>query len=87
MPPSPARRTVGPEHVGPALRRLRQLRGMTQTQIAERCGCSKAMLSSYERGRSLPRLPTLFRVLDGMGWRVLDFGRALEHVEQHPPAE
>jgi transcriptional regulator with XRE-family HTH domain len=75
------------EHVGPALRRLRQLRGLKQVQVAARSGCSKAQVSAYERGKRLPRVDTLFRLLDAMGCRARDFGRAVEYVERNPPAE
>ncbi len=75
------------EEIGHALRRLRQLRRMTQAQVAERSGCSKSQVSGYERGKSMPRVETLFRLLAAMDWRLLDFGHAVEHVKQHPPAE
>lgn len=71
----------------PRLRRLRQLRRLIQAQVAERSGCSKAQVSGQERAKSMPRVETLFRLLGAMGWRLLEFGHAVEHVEQHPPAE
>ena len=66
------------EHVGPALRRLRQLRDLTQADVAARSGCSKAQVSAYERSKRLPRVDTLLRLLAAMGWRFLDFARALD---------
>ena len=75
------------EHLGPALRHLRQLRDLTQVQVAERSGCSKAQVSSYELGRKLPRTSTLGRLLDAMGWRLFDLAHAMEHVKRNPPDE
>ena len=75
------------DHLGPALRRLRQLRGMTQAQVGARAGCTKAQVSAYERGRRLPWLTTLVRLLDGLGASVRDLLRAGEHVKRYPPAE
>ena len=60
---------------------------MTQVQVAARARCSNAQVSAYERGKRLPRVETLFRLLTAMEWRLLDFGHAVEHVKQHPPAE
>jgi len=58
------------DHLGPALRRLRQLRGLTQAQLGARAGVMAAMVSSYEHSRRLPRLTTLARLLDGLGASV-----------------
>ena len=75
------------DHLGPALRYLRERRGLKQVQVAARSGCSKAQVSAYERGRRLPWLTTLARLLDGLEASPRDFVRAVEHVKQHPPAE
>lgn len=42
------------EKVGPALRRIRQERGLTQRDLAKRAGLTPALVSSYERGKRLP---------------------------------
>ena len=75
------------DHLGPALRRLRQLRGMTQAQVGARASCTKAQVSAYERGRRLPWLTTLARLLDALECSVRDLLRAAAHVKRHPPAE
>ena len=76
-----------PEHYGLALRRLRQLSDMTQAEVAKRSGCSKAQISRYELGRSGMRINTLVRVLRAMNCTLRDFGYAMQHVKQYPPAE
>ncbi len=75
------------EHVGQALRRLRQLRGLKPVQVAARSGCSKAQVSAYERGRRLPWLTTLAPLLDALEAGPRDLVRAGEHVKRHLPAE
>lgn len=66
--------------IGPALRLLRQARGLRQNVTAERAGITKAMLSAYERGRRLPSLGTLTRVLAALGIGWADLARAMERV-------
>lgn len=67
--------------VGPALRVLRKGRGLRQYVLAERAGITKASLSGYERGRHLPNLYTLSKVLDALGIGLTDFARVVERVE------
>jgi transcriptional regulator with XRE-family HTH domain len=49
--------------LGPALRLLRKRHGLTQQQIADRAGITKAMMSAYEVGKYFPALETLSRLL------------------------
>ena len=60
---------------------------MTQAQVGARAGCTKAQVSAYERGRRLPWLTTLARLLDGLECSARDLLRAGEHVKRYPPAE
>ena len=52
--------------LGPALRRLRLRRGLSQRELARRAGVTRSMISSYERGTNLPSLPTLDRLLGAL---------------------
>lgn len=52
--------------MGPSLRCLRELRGFSQHELAQRTGMSRAQLSGYESGRALPQLNQLERLLDGL---------------------
>ena len=54
-------------HLGPALRRLRQVRDLRQHELAEAAGVTKSMVSAYERGRRRPSLPTLVQLLNAVG--------------------
>jgi transcriptional regulator with XRE-family HTH domain len=41
------------------IRELRQKRGLTQAQMAERCGVPQARMSELEKGESAPTLVTI----------------------------
>lgn len=44
------------------LRSLREARGLTQFQVAERIGVSKAMISAYETASKAPSIEVLIRL-------------------------
>lgn len=48
--------------LGPRIRWLRLARGLTQTQLGERCGLTTAMICHLERTNRLPGLESLVRV-------------------------
>lgn len=55
------KRSAG-EVFGESLRELRQKRGLTQVQLAERCGFPQARISELERGGRTPNLVTILRL-------------------------
>jgi|GEM_PF-4237202 len=73
-----------PAHLGPALRRLRQVRGLKQWELAEKIGSTKSHLSSLELSRRFPRFPTLVRILDGLGATLGDLDRAVRWASRQP---
>lgn len=44
------------------LRTLREARGLTQLQVANRVGVSKAMISAYETASKVPSIEVLIRL-------------------------
>ena len=57
--------------LGVMLQELRREEGLTQTQLAERCGTSKTYISRIENNASDIRLSTLTRILrDGFGKKL-----------------
>lgn len=54
------------------LKRLRELKGMTLEQLAERTGLTKSYLSKVERGISVPSIATALRVADAFAVGVGD---------------
>jgi len=53
--------------VGRNLRRLRQQKGWTQEQFAERSGFSQQYLSGLEQGRRNPTVVTLYELAQALG--------------------
>ena len=66
--------------LGPALRLLRSRRQLKQTDVATKSGLTKAMLSSYETGKSTPSLASLIAILGAVGTDLSELQDALEAV-------
>lgn len=56
--------------VGTEIRRLRENRGLSAKQVAERADVSPAYLSRLENGKVSPTVATLSRVVQAMGTRI-----------------
>src|SRR4051812_40861170 len=57
------------QNLGPALRLLRELRHLSQAEVARRAGIGKSQISKYEGGRELPKLDSVERVLEVLDYR------------------
>ena len=71
-PGSPLRETYEQEFetfkLGVMLQELRKEKGMTQAQLAEKCGTTKTYISRIENNSSDIRLSTLMRIIqEGLG--------------------
>lgn len=70
--------------LGQRIRTARQVKKMTQDQLAEACGLSTAHIGHIERGTRIPSLDTLFRIaceLDvSTDYLLLDSAREPKHV-------
>ena len=73
------------QFVPEALRLIRQGTGLRQTDVAARSGLTKAMLSSYETGKTLPTLASLTAVLVAIGKDLSDFQEVLDMVRKVSP--
>jgi transcriptional regulator with XRE-family HTH domain len=51
---------------GRHLRELRLARGLTQSQVAERCGTMVPVISNLERGVTVPTLSTLLHLASAL---------------------
>ncbi len=69
-------------NLGPALRVARELRGMSQAEVARQAGIGKSQLSKYEQGKELPKLESLERVLAILNLGSLDFFYALHLLDR-----
>lgn len=55
-------------HLGVLLEKARQKRGMTQDELAEKCGTNKSYISRIENNASDIRLSTLMKIIQqGLG--------------------
>ena len=59
------------------LMELREKHGLTQAELAERCGIDQADISRIERGSTSPTARTLQRIADALGADVRLVERAL----------
>ena len=60
--------------IGAKIKTLRKGRGLTQEQLAERLGITRATVSNYEVGRRSPHISELKRIADFFGVGVDYFG-------------
>ncbi len=60
-------------NIGESLRQLRQQRGLTQEELADRCELSKGFISQVERNLASPSIATLIDMLECLGSNPSDF--------------
>ncbi|MFL6235325.1 MAG: helix-turn-helix domain-containing protein [Thermoanaerobaculia bacterium] len=68
-----------------AFRLIREGAGYRQTDAAARSGLSKAMLSAYETGKTLPSLGSLTTLLAAIGKDFADLQDAIDKVRGASP--
>lgn len=61
------------DDVGARLRALRTLRGISQRELAKRCGVTHSSLSLIEQGKVSPSVSSLKKILDAIPMSVGDF--------------
>lgn len=61
--------------VGGNVRRLREARGLTQEQIAEKSGFSQQYISGLEQGRRNPTIVTIYELAVALGVSHVDLVR------------
>jgi transcriptional regulator with XRE-family HTH domain len=63
---------------GERLREVRLAKGLTQSELADRCGTSIAAISHIERGTKVPTLTTLVRLADALQCKVTKLVEVLD---------
>lgn len=58
--------------LGQNIRNYRQLRGMTQTQLANALGCASSTVAMYETGKREPDMDTIEAIADIFNIRIRD---------------
>jgi transcriptional regulator with XRE-family HTH domain len=78
---------MGFRNIGKALAQLRQQRGLSQAQVADRSGIGRPQLSRYESGKELMKLDTLEKILRTLTIEHDDFFRFLRSLDDsdNPP--
>ncbi|MBE1499614.1 ribosome-binding protein aMBF1 (putative translation factor) [Amycolatopsis lexingtonensis] len=56
--------------LGAEVRTLREERGWTQTELAERAGMTQSAMARFEAGGTIPTLPVLERVATALQMRL-----------------
>lgn len=66
--------TKGSDNMGNRLKELRESRGLSQAQLAERTGLSRDNIASWELGRrELVNIYTIIKLADALNYSVMDF--------------
>ena len=76
--------TIELDHLGKALRALRQEANLTQTAVHDRTGISCGQISKWEHGHETPSLPWLARFLNAVGADFRALQDALEAAAPRP---
>lgn len=61
-----------PECIGDKIRHYRLEKGLTQKQLAEKCGMYESQIRKYETGKANPKIGTLRRIADGLGVKLYE---------------
>lgn len=69
-------------NLGRTLSLLRDLRGLSQAQVAQDAGIGKSQLSKYENGKELPKLDSLEKVLHALSLGHFEFFYTLYLIDQ-----
>src|SRR4051794_30186831 len=69
-------------NLGPALRLMREERGLSQSALARAAGIGKSQLSKYESGRERPKLDSLEKLLTVLSIRVADFFTVVSLIDR-----
>lgn len=62
------------------LRQLREERGWSQEQLAERADLNRSYLGEVERGRAVPSIVTVAKLAGALGIQLSSFIARCEHV-------
>lgn len=69
-----------PQAFGPALKKLRKERGLSQEAAALACGIDRAYFGELERAIKIPTLRTVWRIADGLDTRPSELLARTERI-------
>jgi len=70
---------------GRHLRQLRLTRGLTQAEVAHRCGTMVPVISNLERGITVPTLSTLLHLAAALGCQLTELVQVFNEPTQSSP--
>ena len=82
VPTDPSKAESLDARFGVALRRLRDLRKLSQEDLAEAIGYNRTTIGLWERGRKSPTLAAVAALSAALGVSASELLRLAEHVEQ-----
>jgi transcriptional regulator with XRE-family HTH domain len=85
LAPAPLRAEALLEKLAHRVRLLRERKGLTQEEFAQRCGISVSFASLLERGRRSPSYETLIQVADALELPVAELFRDMGGATQDEP--
>jgi transcriptional regulator with XRE-family HTH domain len=85
--PEEAEQAIDVRLVSQALRRVRQATGFLQVDVAAKSGLTRAMVSAYESGKSIPSLGSLSVYLGAIGRSLGDLQDELDRLSGKSIAE
>lgn len=59
-------------NLGENIKKYRKEKGMTQEELAQKCGLSKNGLWNYENNKRQPNIKTLNKIIDALGIKITD---------------
>ena len=69
---------------GERMKQIRQIKGMTQNQLAEKANISRVAIGNYERGDRQPNISITQKIADALGVPVADLAGWSVFDEQNP---
>lgn len=69
-------------NLGKTIVLLRELRSMSQAELAKAAGMGKSQVSKYERGKALPNLESLEKILEVLSLKPFDFFHTLAMIDR-----
>ncbi len=74
LPPDPA--------LGLAIKKLREARGLTQEELANRADTTVGTVSRLEAAKSAPAWATVMQIIDALGVSLSELARAVEKARR-----
>ena len=48
----------------------RRIKGISRDKLSEMCGVAEMTIANFERGKTIPRVDTICKILSALGYRI-----------------